>query len=129
MWAGGIDCGACGPGDDGTKRLYAVTKSSGAASPGTPAEIVYIVDGGATFSQQNITGLGGTVDPTGIELVGNYLVVLDTAGNGYWFAEINTLTGVPGTWTQVTSGFVASKQPTDMYVAGSSEVYFSANGG
>ena len=129
VWAGGIDCGACGPGDDGTKRLYAVTKSSGAASPGTPAEIIYTVDGGATFGQQNITGLGGTVDPTGIELVGNYLVVLDTAGNGYWFAEINTLTGVPGTWSNVTTGFIASKQPTDMYVAGASEVYFSANGG
>ena len=129
VWAGGIDCGACGPGDNGTQRLYAVTKSSGAASPGTPAEIIYTVDGGATFAQQNITGLGGTVDPTGIDLVGNLLVVLDTAGNGYWFAEINTLTGVPGTWAQVTTGFVASKQPTDMYVAGGSEVYFSANGG
>ncbi len=129
VWAGGIDCGACGPGDDGTKRLYAVTKSSGAASPGTPAEVIYTVDGGATFSQTNITGLGGTVDPTGIDLVGGNLVVLDTAGNGYWFAEINVLTGVPGTWTNVTTGFVASKQPTDMYVAGASEVYFSANGG
>jgi hypothetical protein len=129
VFAGGIDCGVCGPGDDGTKRLYAVTKSSGAASPGTPAEVIYTVDGAATFAQQNITGLGGTVDPTGIALAGNNLIVLDTAGNGYWFAEINTLTGVPGTWTNVTSGFVASKQPTDIYVAGASEIYFSANGG
>jgi len=129
VYAGGIDCGLCGPGDDGTKRLYSVTKSSGAASPGTPAEVIYTVDGGSTFSQTNITGLGGTVDPTGIDIVGNNLVVLDTAGNGYWFAEINVLTGVPGTWTQVTTGFVASKQPTDIWVAGASEVYFSANGG
>lgn len=129
VWAGGIDCGACGPGDNGTTRLYAVTKSSGAASPGTPSEVIYTIDGGATFSQQNITGLGGTVDPTAIELVGNLLVVLDTAGNGYWFSEINPLTGVPGSWTNVTAGFTASKQPTDIYVAGASEVYFSANGG
>ena len=129
VWAGGIDCGACGPNDNGISRLYAVTKSSGAASPGTPAEVIYTVDGGATFSQQNITGLGGTVDPTGIALAGNTLIVLDTAGNGYYMSEINTLTGVPGTWSQVTAGFVASKQPTDIYVAGSSEVYFSANGG
>lgn len=129
VFAGGIDCGACGPSDDGTKRLYAVTKSSGAASPGTPAEIIYTVDGGATFAQQNITGLGGTVDPTAIEIVGNYLVVLDTAGNGYWFAEINTLTGVPGSWTNVTAGFVTSKQPTDIYVVSPNEVYFSAKGG
>lgn len=124
-----VDCGTCGPRDDGTKRIYAVTKSSGAGSPGTPAEVVYTTDGGTTWSQTNITGLGGTVDPTGIDIVGNYLVVLDTAGNGYWYAEINSLTGAPGSWTQVTTGFVASKQPTDIYVAGPSEVYFSANGG
>ena len=129
VWAGGIDCGACGPNDNGTNRLYAVTKSSGAASPGTPAEVIYTVDGGATFSQTNITGLGGTVDPTGIALVGNTLVVLDTAGNGYWTSDINVLTGVPGAWTNVTAGFVAAKQPNDLYVAGASEVYFCANGG
>lgn len=124
-----IECGNCGPGDDGTKRIYAVTKSSGAASPGTPAEVIYSVNGGLTWSQQNITGLGGTVDPTGIEVVGSYLVVLDTAGNGYWFADINSLTGVPSNWQQVTTGFVASKQPTDMWLAGPNEVYFSGNGG
>ena len=129
MFAGGIDCGACGPSDNGSSRLYAVTKSSGAASPGTPAEVIYTVDGGLTWSQQNITGLGGTVDPTAIELVGNFLLVLDTAGNGYWIAEINTLTGVPGSWTNVTTGFVASKQPNDVYVVSPNEVYFAANGG
>ncbi len=129
VFGGGIDCGNCGVNDDGTKRIYAVTKSSGAGSPGTPAEVIYSIDGGATWGQTNITGLGGTVDPTGIEIVGNYLVVLDTAGNGYWFSELNTITGAPGTWSNVTAGFVTSKQPTDFYVAGPSEVYFSANGG
>lgn len=124
-----IDCGNCGVTDDGTGRIYALTKSSGAGSPGTPAEVVYSADGGATWANTNITGLGGTVDPTAIAVVGNFLVVLDTAGNGYYYAELNTLTGVPGTWTQVTSGFVASRQPTDIYVAGSSEIYFSGNGG
>jgi photosystem II stability/assembly factor-like uncharacterized protein len=128
-YASSVECGSCGTQDDGTKRQYWVTKSSGAGSPGTPAEVVYTVDGGATWAQQNITGLGGTVDPTGLEIVGNYVVVLDTAGNGYWFSELNSLTGVPGTWVNVTAGFVASKQPTDIYVVSPSEVYFSANGG
>ena len=76
-----------------------------------------------------LSGLGGTADPTGIAVVGNFLIVLDTAGNGYYYAEINPLTGVPGTWTQVTSGFVASKAPNDIYVAGASEVYFAGDGG
>lgn len=124
-----VDCGNCGNTDDGTGRIYAVTKSSGAGSPGTPAEVIYTTDGGATWNNVNITGLGGTADPTGIAVVGNFLVVLDTTGNGYYYAEINPLTGVPGTWTNVTTGFVTSKQPTDIYVAGASEVYFSGNGG
>lgn len=129
VYGGGVECGNCGVGDDGTKRIYAVTKSSGAASPGTPAEVIYSIDGGATWSQTNITGLGGTTDPIGIDIVGNYVVVLDSAGNGYWFAELNALTGAPGSWTNVTAGFVASKQPQDMYVVGPNEVYFCGNGG
>jgi len=129
VYASAIDCGNCGVVDDGTQRIYALTKSSGAGSPGTPAEVIYSVNGGATWAQVNITGLGGTSDPTSIEVVGNFLVVLDTAGNGYYFAELNSLTGVPGTWTNVTTGFVASKQPTDIYVAAANEVYFSGNGG
>jgi photosystem II stability/assembly factor-like uncharacterized protein len=124
-----LDCGNCGNTDDGTGRIYAVTKSSGAGSPGTPAEVVYTTDGGATWNNVNITGLGGTADPTGIAVVGNFLVVLDSAGGGYYYAEINTLTGVPGTWTNVTSGFVAGKAPNDLYVAGASEVYFAGDGG
>lgn len=123
------DCGNCGNSDDGTGRIYAVTKSSGAGSPGTPAEVIYTTDGGATWNNVNITGLGGTADPTGIAVVGNFLVVLDSAGNGYYYAEINPLTGVPGTWTNVTTGFVASRAPNDIYVAGASEVYFAADGG
>jgi hypothetical protein len=129
VWAGGIDCGACGPGDNGIKPPVRGHEVERRGQPGTPAEVIYTVDGGATFAQQNITGLGGTVDPTGIALAGNNLIVLDTAGNGYWYAEINTITGVPGTWTNVTSGFVASKQPTDMYVAGSRASLLLANGG
>jgi hypothetical protein len=129
VYASAVDCGNCGVSDDGTQRIYLVTKSSGAGSPGTPSEVIYSVNGGATWAQTNITGLGGTVDPTAIEVVGNYLVILDTAGNGYWFAELNSLTGVPGSWTNVTTGFVASKQPNDLYVAAPNEVYFVGNGG
>lgn len=124
-----IQCGDCGPTDDGTNRVYMVTKSSGPASPGIPAEVIWTADGGVTFNQQNITGLGGTVDPTGIEVAGNYLIVLDTAGNGYWYAEINPLTGAPISWTNVTAGFTSNNQPNDIYVASSQEVWFCGQNG
>lgn len=129
VYGGGISCGDCGPFDDGTNRLYMVTKSSGPASPGTPAEVIWTIDGGVTFAQQNITGLGGTIDPTGVEIAGNYLIVLDTAGNGYWYSEINPLTGTPTGWTNVTAGFTSGNQPNDLYVLSSQEVWFCGQNG
>jgi photosystem II stability/assembly factor-like uncharacterized protein len=127
----GLDtsCVACDTPDVYTSRLYAVTKSSGAASPGTPSEVVYSVDGGATWANVNITGLGGTTDPTGIDIVGSYAVVIDTAGGGYYYALLNSLTGVPGSWSQITTGFVANKQPNDLFVLSPNETFFVGEGG
>lgn len=122
-------CVACDTPEVYTSRLYALTKSSGAASPGTTAEVVYTVDGGATWSQVSITGLGATVDPDRIRVVGNYLVVVVSASGGYYYAPINQLTGVPGSWTLVTTGFVASRQPNDLFVLSPSEVFFVGEGG
>lgn len=129
VYGSSIQCGNCGVTDNGIQRRYALTKSSGAGSPGTPAEVVYTTDGGLTSSNVNITGLSGTADPTAIEIVGNYLVVLVADQDGYYYAEINQLTGVPGTWTQVTSGFVAANTPNDIYVFSPTEVYFCGDGG
>lgn len=120
-------CGECGPSDDGTQRIYAVTKSSGSGSPGLPAEIVYTTNGGATKSQANIAGFGATEDPLGIDLAGDKLIVFSTGGI-YW-ATINVKTGVPSAFTKVTTGLVAGKTLTDIFVLNSREIWFSALGG
>ena len=126
-------CGNCGVPDDGTNRIYAVVKSSG-GSPGLPAEVIYSVDGGANWSQTNVTGMGATEDPIAVDVVGRFLLVLSrTAGSatsgGYYIAEIDSATGIPGTWTKITAGFVANKQPNDVWAANPREVYFCADGG
>lgn len=120
-------CGDCSPSDDGSNRIYFVVKSSGAGSPGYPAELIYTTDGGLTWDQTTITGFGATEDPLAIDIVGNYLVIIGSAA--YFWAQLNTVTGIPGTFTKVTSGFVSGKAPTDIYVASPREVYFSGNGG
>jgi len=64
--------------------------------------------------------------------VGRYLVVLfsDATTGGYFYSEINSITGVPSsTWTKVTTGFVSSKQPNDMWVNNAREVWFAGAGG
>lgn len=129
VYASFVECGNCGYQNDGTKRLYAVTKSSGPGSPGIPAEVVWTIDGGSSYSNVNITGLGGTVDPTGIEIFGNFLTVLDTAGNGLWIAELNRITGAPGSWSNVTAGFTTSNEARDMFVASSGLMFLAGQNG
>lgn len=132
-YATGASCGTCGPADDGTRRLYAVTKSSGAGSPGIPANVIYVeknpVTGSVTVREYDITGLGATADPVFIDVMGGYLIVGVSSTNSIYYASLDPATGVPGTWTQVTTGFVASKTPNDIYVKNNLEAYIAANGG
>jgi photosystem II stability/assembly factor-like uncharacterized protein len=126
-------CGSCGVENDGSQWIYAVTRSSG-GSPGLPSEVVYSIDGGATWSQVTIPGIGAAEDPTNIDFVGSRLIVMTpTAGGattgGYYWADVDPDTGIPGTWTKVTSGFVAAAQPRDMFVLTPREVFICGDGG
>lgn len=115
-------CETCSFGDE---WVYAVTAPSGAGSPGLPAECIYRLSG--VVGQMNISGIGATETPLAIDVVGYYLVIL--GADAYYVSEINKNTGVPGTFTKVSSGFVAAGSPNDMYVAGSREIYFCGDGG
>lgn len=132
-YGNGASCGTCGPADDGTRRLYAITAASGAGSPGLPAQVVYVernpVTGDVTVREYDITGLTATVSPTFIDIMGPYLVVGVSTNNAYFYATIDSVTGIPGTFTQVTTGFVATKTPNDIWVKSSTEAYIAANGG
>lgn len=126
VYGSSLSCGDCGPADDGTKRVYAIATTSGAGSPGLPAEIIYTLDGGATWTQANIASFGATEAPLAIDIVSDKLVVL--GDDSYYWATINRNTGAPGTFTKVTTGIVAANTPLDMYVLGTS-LYISAAGG
>lgn len=124
------ECGSCDLPENYTDRIYAVTRSSGAGSPGTPSEVVYTVDGGANWAQMNITSLGASVTPSAIEIMGQYLIVVVGEEDAYYYSAINSLTGVPDTtWTKVTTGFVAAGSPNDIYVIGGNEAYIVGDGG
>lgn len=127
VYGGGVNCGNCGAENDGTRWIYAVTKSSGGGSPGLPGEVVYSVDGGVSWNQIEVDGMSDTEDPVAIEVVGNYLVVVGL--DAYYYAELDLDTGAPGTFTAVTTGFVAAGSPTDVYVLSSREVWFCGDGG
>lgn len=113
--------------DDPSEFIYAATKSSGSGSPGIPSEVIYSVDGGANWSQVNIDGIGATENALAIDIVGNYLVVLGL--DALYYAELNQDTGAPGTFTKVSTGFVAAGSPNDLYVVSPREVWFAGDGG
>lgn len=126
-YANKLLCNECEDPADATQWIYAITKSSGAGSPGFPAEVVYTTNGGDTIQDVNIDGFGATEDPLAIEIVGDKLVILGL--DAYYYATINKYTGVPGTFTKVSSGFLAANSPNDMYVLSPREIFFAGDGG
>lgn len=131
VYGGQVLCQNCGLGNDGTALKY-WSLASTTASPGAKPAVVYQVRG-ATPVAQVISSAAVAENITALAVVGSYLVAISsTAGGagigGYHYAAIG-LSGAPGTWTKVVTGFQSNKEPTDILVLSPSEIYFSANGG
>lgn len=130
VYGNNVQCGNCGPNDDGTQLIYGVINNT-IASPGIGPSVIYSIDGGLTWTVVSINGAVSGDTPKAIDIVGQNLVVLfsDATTGGYFTSVLNSITGIPGTWTKTTTGFVSGNQPNDMWVANPREVYFCGNGG
>jgi photosystem II stability/assembly factor-like uncharacterized protein len=128
VYGGFAQCSDCGPGNDGTQWIYQLQQTAGGSSA-VNGVVEYTTNGGRTWAASAITGLAIGSLVTAIDIVGQYLVVVSKTENAYYVSQINQMTGVPGTWTKVSSGFVAAKTPNDMFVESPSRVYFVADGG
>jgi hypothetical protein len=129
IFAGGTQCADCGVDNDGTKWLYAVATGGAAAKP----IIWYSTDGGKTVTSASIAAAANAEAIAAIGVMGSRLVAVSKVGGTtvsaiYW-ADLNILTGAPGTFTKVTTGFVASGQVNDMLILTSTEAWFAADGG
>jgi hypothetical protein len=129
VFAGGTQCADCGVDNDGTKWLYAVATGGAAAKP----LVWYSSDGGKTVTSAAIAAAANAEAIAAIGVMGTRLVAVSKVGGTttsaiYW-ADLNILTGAPGTFTKVTTGFVAAGQVNDMLILSSSEAWFVADGG
>ncbi len=128
-YGGYQNCANCGIPNDGTKWIYALQQTAGASSA-VVGKVLYNTNYGlGAWATSAITGLGVGALVTAIDIVGQYLVVLVAGELAYYIAPINQLTGVPGAWTKITTGFVAAKNPNDLFVESPNRVYFVGNGG
>lgn len=125
-----VTCGNCGTPNDGTKFIYAVSTGGAAAKP----ILYYSTDGGQTWSNASVAAAANAEVLNAVAVFGgNKLVMLSPTASsgtqgGYYVADLDPNTGIPGTPVKVTTGFVNSKQPRDMVVIGN-KIYISGDGG
>lgn len=113
---------------DGCRQIYAVSLSAG-GSPSTAADVVFSLDGGSTWSASEIDSLSSSEDPTGIEIVGNYVVVISDDSNSlHYLLKSSIDTAGDDTWLEVTTGFVASKTPKAIHAVGAIAFVVGAGG-
>ncbi len=121
-----ISCGDCEEYSPGCNKIFAVTLAAG-GSPGTPADVVFSLDKGATFLAHDIESLAG--DPTGIACVSSYVVVTSNDDASIEIAlksEFNA-TDDP-VFTSVLAGIVAGGEPNDISSLGS-KAFICGDGG
>jgi len=126
-----ISCGECIGQSGGCERVYAVTLAAG-GSPGTPADVVYTLDGGANWNTSEIDSLGATEDPTGLACLAGYMVVVSADSCSLHYVLQADLDAVGGeTWVQNVTGFVdkgTGTCPLDIWSVGN-YAFISAEGG
>lgn len=119
-----VQCAGCGKANDGTKWIYTVAKFE-TPSATTPTELIYTTDGGANWTQ--VTVGTGAETPVAITIVGTYLVVVCTTS--FFYADINTLTGVPGSFTEVVQSSWSTHNAKSISVLSQREVFVCAEDG
>ena len=115
---------------DGYTAVYAVTNNV-VASVGQAPSITYRTKKNGTWTSVDITGAAAADVPKAIHLIGKYIVVLfdDGAGGGYFYSELNTFSGVPGTFAKVTTGFVSGGEPQDMFSPNTRSTFICGDAG
>lgn len=103
-------CASCGRTSDGCQIVFAAIIAS-AGSPGLLPTVLYTEDGGSTWAESVISTMASTDVPRAIACMGDYVLVLEPAGNSYHYATSADVLDNDETWVEVTTGFVASKGP------------------
>lgn len=124
----GLQCPGCGVPGEGHTLFYFVSLAAG-GSPSTAADVVYSLNSGGAWSVSEVDSLGAAEDATGIAKIGSYVVVTsnDSASLHYVLQSDLNETG-DETWQEVTTGFVATGEPNDIWSVGN-KAFIVGDGG
>lgn len=113
-----ISCGDCEEYSPGCNKIFSVTLGAG-GSPGTPADVVFSLDKGATFLAHDVDSLGAAENPSGIACVSAYVVVISNAAGSINIALKSEFTETDDpAFTSVITGIVAGGEPNDIWSLG-----------
>jgi hypothetical protein len=106
-----VSCGECEDESDGCQKIFAISKAAG-GSPGTPADLLYSLDGGKTFYAHDIDSLDAVDDPDELDCLGSYIVVVSADSCSLHYALKSEFDGVTDPdFTETLTGFVAGGCP------------------
>lgn len=119
-------CGDCGTPSDGCQAIYLLTLAN-AGSPGLSSQVVYSLNGGATWASIDIPTLAGL---SGIAAapMGDKMVVISQAGGNHHYSLFSSINAGSTSWTAVT-GYVSTKGPRAIWVKSSTDAFIAAAGG
>lgn len=108
-----ISCGECGDPSEGCNKVFVITKKAG-GSPGTPADVVYSLDGGITWFAHDIDSLLATDDPDEVDCLKGYLVIVSEDSGSAHYANLDEFDdhGTDPDFTEVLTGFEVGGEPT-----------------
>lgn len=122
-----IQCGDCGPVSDGCQKCYALQLAN-AGSPGLSSQVLYSLDGGATWAAMDIPPLAG-LSASRFAPMGIYCIVIGQNQGSYVYAKFSDINAGTINWTAQTSGFVVGKSPRCITAKSPSECFIGAQGG
>lgn len=124
-----VSCGECASQSGGCQKVYAVSLAAG-GSPGTPADVVYTLDGGATWNTSEVDSLGAAEDPDALACVGGYVVVVSNDSCSLHYVLQSDLDAVGDeTWLENLTGFVTPAGcPNDIWSVGNYAFIVGMNG-
>jgi hypothetical protein len=111
-------CGSCTDESDGCEVIFILATNT-PGSPGTAPDVIWSIDKGQNWAEDDINSLLSSEEANGIACVGDYLVVVSNDSASLHYKLIaDVIAGTALGWTEVATGFVATGEPNDIWSVG-----------
>ena len=111
-------CAGCSDESNGCEIIFVLADST-AGSPGTAPDIIWSIDGGRTWAEDDINSMLAAETANGLACVGDNLVVVSNDSASIHYKPIATI--IAGTalgWIENATGIVAGGEPNDIWSVG-----------